>query len=225
MTGHCGGDHPQGQPGVCSSGALPGQGQVAPRRCGQRDAWTRRAWSEWAAMLAGAFCWVWKLAKSRHHHHSSLNAQRSTTGLLTADRVTSPRRRGEGENGTGGWSRVLEGFERGWECKGREGEKNTIGQVRNRLWVLLLAKFLLAFQRIAGLRCSAAARTSGEVRWPGPWRSVRSLQPTRDGQMRGWGREAARVGRQVSVLGPLGVKLRQTASGEGGQAGRQDGDS
>ncbi len=43
--------------------------------------------------------------------------------------------------------------------------------------------------------------------------------------MRGWGREAARVGRQVSVLGPLGVKLRQTAaSGEGGQ-GTQGGDS
>lgn len=33
---------------------------------------------------------------------------------------------------------------------------------------------------------ASAARTPGEVRWPGTWRSVRSLQPTRAGQMRGW---------------------------------------
>ncbi|KAH6840846.1 hypothetical protein B0I37DRAFT_225239 [Chaetomium sp. MPI-CAGE-AT-0009] len=38
-----------------------------------------------------------------------------------------------------------------------------------------------------------------------PWRSVRSPQPTSAGQMRGRGREGARVGRQVRVLGQLGV--------------------
>lgn len=35
------------------------------------------------------------------------------------------------------------------------------------------------------------AHPSGEVRWPGIWRAVRSLQPTRADQMRGWGREGS----------------------------------
>ena len=218
----------KGSLACAAAAALAGQGQVAPRGCGTHGL---DGLGLSGLRCPGAFCGLmWaavgllgvETAKSRHHHHSSLNAQRST-GFADSRSRNVAQRRGEWENRTGGWGKGYGGVRKGWECNRREKKKIRSAGRATVSGFLLLAKFLLAFQCIAGSRCSAAARTSGEVRWPGPWRSVRSPQPTRDGQMRGWGREAARVGRQVSVLGPLGVKLRQTGQRRGGagQAERQ----
>jgi hypothetical protein len=63
---------------------------------------------------------------------------------------------------------------------------------------------------------AAAARASGEVRWPGTWRAVRWLQPTSAGQMMGWGREGARVGKAGECFGTARCRARQRREGAQG---------
>jgi hypothetical protein len=173
---------------------------------------TRAAWRVQQAALArvkwlredarrmdsttGGLIWIWPTSKNKQSTSAAVHRDQRNGRQRIAQRR---RKRCDMEKGIG-------------KAQKREQERNNKEQQmeqrprdetdRRAQDCCFLAVFsLLCLLQKSCLFACCSPRASGEVRWPQTWRSVRSLQPTSAGQMRGWGREGARVGRQVSVLG------------------------